>query len=560
MNRAVLHFAILLPASAIAQPYLPGFSPSDTLTIACPQDPGVNILTYAGWEAYQTLDDTWWGPRDPATCINLAHVTGNWVWPRIAVNEIDASRPVFIRALYDDNNVLPLTTNNQYAIGFQAFGPGSFDNGPCPGGPCSGLFAGVRIPDASGTGTAMRWYQAAYDVQDFSTYQLELCVPTEKFAENDLREFVVSLKLNGAPPGTYIDNLYSEVQDMSAWGTLVPLTSANLPQFLGSQFSYWIGWGWDNILVMHDNADYPDADHVYHLDVPPVPNVASPTNVTMYLQPFSGFNFQPYTELRGGLVLGSDSIRHPLTVVNDGADLCMGWEFIEVVWTANTSYVHQHGHISFEGRNACFQFQSGSALRVADGSTFHYGQEGRGMLLLIEGSALHVGANAELVMNGTMIIKEPAEVSEERDMHITLREGARLRFAPGSRLINDWSNGQRMKLVVTLDGGSIDVGGLSPEDRAKVVVIELPKEEWTELSVLGNPVRDQLRFSFATRSHGDLKLRCMDALGRLVMDSQERVAVGHNALEIPAHHLKPGEYILELVLGSERRTVRFVKA
>ncbi len=559
MRRTLTLPVLSIPFVALAQPYLPTFNSTDTVTIQCPQDTSVNVLTYTGWEAYQTTDDTWWGPRDTNVCINLAHIAGSWVAPRIVIDEIDATRPVFLRARYDDNNVLPLSTNDQYAFGFQAYGSTSFDAGTCPGGPCTGLFAGVRIPDVTGTSTDMRWYQAAYDDQGFSQYQLQVCVPTEKFAQNDLREFIVSFKLNNPSAGSYIEGFFGDTQDMDLWGNLLRLTSASLPLFQAGQFSYQFGFNWSSELVMHDNLEYPDADHVFYLDIPPVPNVSTPSTVTVTLEPYTGFNFQPYTQLRGGLVLGSDSIRHPLTVVNNGADLCMGWEFIEVVWPGGSEYVHQSGHVSFQGRNSCFQFQPGSTLRVPEGSTFYYGQNGRGFLLMIEGSQLAIGHDAELVIQGALIIKEAADVTDERDTHLTLGEGARLRFAPGSRLINDWSNGQRMKLVVTLDGGSIDISGLGPQDREKVVVIELPREEWSDLHVLGNPSSELLNVSFGARTDGVITLRAMDTLGRLVFDTRQSIAIGANRLQLPINGLRPGEYILELSYGDERRTVRFVK-
>ena len=559
MRRTLTLLILSTPFVTLAQPYLPTFNSTDTATIQCPQDTSVSILSYTGWEAYQTTDDTWWGPRDTNVCINLAHIQGQWVYPRIAVDEIDATRPVFLRARYDDNNVLPLSTNDQYAFSFQAYGVTPFDAGSCPGGPCTGLFAGVRIPDSAGTGTDMRWYQAAYDDQGFSQYPLQVCVPTEKFAQNDLREFIASFKLINPLAGSYIEYLYSEVQDFEQWGSLVRLTSSNLPQYQWSQFSYGIGSGWENVLVMHDNLEYPDFDHVFYLDVPAAPNVVTPTPITLSLEPYTGFNFQPHTQLRGGLVLGSDSIRHPLAVVNNGADLCMGWEFIEVVWPGGSEYVHHSGHVSFQGRNSCFQFQPGSTLRVADGSTFYYGSNGRGFLLMIEGSQLSIGHDAELVINGAMIIKESPDVAEERDTHITLGAGARLRFAPGSSLINAWSNGGAMKLVVTLDGGSIDITGLSPEDREKVVVIELPTETLTTMQLMGNVVSDLARVSFASRIAGTVELRVVDHLGRSVIERNGSMLQGANVLELSLAGLPGGHYILSANTGTEQQVLRFVK-
>ena len=158
-----------------------------------------------------------------------------------------------------------------------------------------------------------------------------------------------------------------------------------------------------------------------------------------------------------------------------------------------------------------------------------------------------------------MIIKESPDVAEERDTHITLGAGARLRFAPGSSLINAWSNGGAMKLVVTLDGGSIDITGLSPEDREKVVVIELPTETLTTMQLMGNVVSDLARVSFASRIAGTVELRVVDHLGRSVIERNGSMLQGANVLELSLAGLPGGHYILSANTGTEQQVLRFVK-
>jgi hypothetical protein len=92
-----------------------------------------------------------------------------------------------------------------------------------------------------------------------------------------------------------------------------------------------------------------------------------------------------------------------------------------------------------------------------------------------------------------------------------------------------------------------------------VVVVELPKEEWTDLLVLGNPARDELVLSFAVREEGPVVLRAIDALGRRVLDRVVAVVPGENRLSLPLHGLRQGAYILEISHGAERRVLRFVK-
>ncbi|MBK7383999.1 MAG: hypothetical protein IPI81_11840 [Flavobacteriales bacterium] len=342
-------FPATLSFIAAAQPQLPTFYTTDTVTIPCPQDTTVNILTYVGWEAYQTLDDTWNGPRDSSVCIDLAHVINpSYVASRILIDQIEPARPVFLRALLDDQSVIPLSSDNEYSISFGAFTANGFDAGPCPDGPCSSARAAVRIPDAAGSGTILRWSETSLSTDPMSPFLFNLCVPTEKFANNHLREVVFSFLVLNAQPGQSIDLYGSLVLDFDLDGSLQRITPAVLPQFLVGQDQYTFGYQWgSNYLVMHANAEYPDLDHVFDLDFSPVPNQPVPIPVTVNMEPYTGFNFQPFTQLRGGLLEGSTTDRHPLSVVNNGADLCLGIQFVEMVWLAKSCYVHRSGHIAF---------------------------------------------------------------------------------------------------------------------------------------------------------------------------------------------------------------------
>ena len=552
--------ALFLSHLSPAQVQLPGFFTQDTLTMPCPQDTSILIRGYQGWEAYQTTDDAWYGPRDTTRCFDLWRLSGTYPYPSILVDQIAPGKPVFLRARYDEDHVLPLGTNNQYSFGFSAYAPFGFDGSTCPGGPCTGLFAAVRIPSEDGLGTDLRWYDAAYDEQEFGPYPFTLCVPTEKFEQNELREFIVSMKLAESQPGSYIQSFGSEVQNMEEWGTLVRLTEEELPAYRTGPFSYefW-SFSWLNYLVMHPGASYPSATNMGYLDFTPEPNVPEPTPITVTLGEYSGFNFQPHTQLRGALVQGSDTLRHPLTVINQGADLCMGWEFIEVLWPGASTFEYRSGHVDMASRQACFQFQSGSTLSVASGSTFQYGWNGRGMLLMSSEAKLDIAPGGTLDMHGMLIMKEPPGATEAQDLHVTLGPGARLNFAPGAKLHNAFSIGARMQLVVTLDGGTLDISGLSAQDRAKVRVVELPADGTALARVIGNPVDDRLVMELALRNSATVQVRVVDSMGRLVREQTQALDAGTTRTTWNTTGLRPGQYVLEARSGEQRSVIRFVK-
>jgi hypothetical protein len=558
----VRYALLLLPTALLAQPQLPGLWGAPVISVPCPQDPEVTIQTYAGWEAYQTVDDTWDGPREAGVCIDLAHPPGSPPQARIDFDQTILPRPVFLRVLLDSASALSLASDNQYAIelsGFPLAGTTLAGGDQCSEGLCSGVMCAVRIPDSLGTGTDLRWYQSSVGEGMFSS-PYSICVPTERFEENALRELIFKFTPATDAPGQSYRLLYIEAVDLEMQGSLFQLHQEDVEQFRTGPATYQFYPQFEhNFLVMYEDTTYPGPANVSYLDLPPVPNTATPTPVTAILQSFTGFNFQPYTQLRGGSLLGNDSLFHPLTVVNNGADLCLAYYIVELVWGPGDRYVHQQGHVEFAGNLSCFMFLPGSTLEVAPGSTFHYGRDGRGMLALIDGSTLRIGNGGELAMHGTLVIREAPGDTLPRDLHLTLGPGQRLRFAPGSRIHNALSIDARMKLVVTLDGGSIDISGLSAEDREKVVLVELPGEEWSELRLLGNPVGDELVLAFAVRGTGRLQLRAVDGLGRLVLAHSEVVVPGENRVSLPVYRLGHGVHLLEAILNGERRVVRFVK-
>ncbi|MBK9275134.1 MAG: hypothetical protein IPM49_11440 [Flavobacteriales bacterium] len=559
MSRRTAGVLVLLPLVAQAQLLIPGLQPSDTVTRPCPVDTSVSLLCYAGWEAYQTVDDTWDGPRDSTACIPLAHVSGGGVEARIDFDDADPARPVFLRLLLDSTTAIPLTADNEYVIALDGYPlPGTtVDAGiGCTEGMCTGIRAAVRIPDSTGTGSDLRWYQSSYGSGQFGS-PFSVCVPTEGFADNALRELVLKFTLASPGPGQQYRLYWPSANDLLQQGALDQLVEADLPQFQTgpSSFTMWPVNGF-NFLVMYEDTTYPSADQVSYLDITPLPNVSQPTPVTLTLEPFTGFNFQPFTQLRGGPVLNNDSIYHPLTVVNNGADLCLSWQIVELFWGHGDRYVHQAGHLGFEGQRSCFLFRRGSTLEVAPGSTLHYGRDGRGMLALLAGSDVVVGSGAELVMHGTVVLMEGPGASTREDLHTRLGPGARLRFAPGSSVFNGNSYAQDMKWVITLDGGTADLDGLSATDRQKVVLVQLPEVPLTELAatVLPNAVQLQV----ATRMTGSGTVRCFDALGRCLLEQRVSLAPGGSTIRLDTPGWLAGSYFAVLEVNGERRVARWV--
>jgi hypothetical protein len=134
-----------------------------------------------------------------------------------------------------------------------------------------------------------------------------------------------------------------------------------------------------------------------------------------------------------------------------------------------------------------------------------------------------------------------------------------LNFTPGAKLHNAFSIGARMQLVVTLDGGALDISGLSAEDRAKVRVVELPADGTALARVIGNPVDDRLVMELALRNSATVQVRVVDAMGRLVREQTQALDAGTTRTTWNTTGLRPGHYVLEARNGEQRSVVRFIK-
>ena len=150
------------------------------------------------------------------------------------------------------------------------------------------------------------------------------------------------------------------------------------------------------------------------------------------------------------------------------------------------------------------------------------------------------------------------DATQTEDLRVVLKNGAKLTFAPGSRIINTSGFGQGMMLEVVLDGGSVDLSGLSGTDRLKVRVIELPQESVAPLKLLGNPVGDQLAMELSVREPGTWNAHAFDMMGRCVAEGSYSLAAGSNTFDLPTADLRSGSYLLELRNGDVHQVVRFV--
>jgi hypothetical protein len=514
-------------------------------TVACPYDSTVTITRPTGWLIYQTQDGRWDGPVDSSRCINGTNSFGDCV---VLLNQIDVTKPLFIRydlARFPHNyTFVPNTVYN--AVMCSEMSPFNVEwksGANCVQDLCSGLFIGLAIPDTNGVpGAAIRQQTGIADASAGGPAfcnGTNTCFPTEYFTDQTLAYYVAkftfpdTIDTDGVLlylSGTFIEQSYytENFTEISA-----------LPfQFVNSAYSVPIssvvqGFA-TSYLALYTANTYPSAANPSYIEATPVPNANQAETINLVVDPFETLDIQPFTYFRGGLVAGSDSIRHAFNLLNNGGDICVN--FIDLVVGGGTEYQHRSGQINMNNAFSCMQFRDGSALRMLDEGVLHYGNQGSGMLALCAGSRVVLSPGSTLLVDAVMNIAECDDTRPpEPFIDVELHPGSTLRFTENALLTNRFSQGQAMKLRLWMLGGSVDDGALSAEERALLIrAYPQPSPQLSDnLQLLGNDGNGtNLQIRYLSNGNEQLYIRWFDAQGKLQREQQATTIKGYQDIPL----------------------------
>jgi hypothetical protein len=539
--------ALLGFGTAHAQPYY-GVGFDTWQDMPCPYDPGVTVRwPGGGWQFYFTQDNTWNGPIDSTLCVSFYpsgtnhHRLDTVNWP--------AGKRLFLRAPIPLNPGWEMPQDWIYAV----HSPISVYS--CDNIPCNRVLVRQEIPDPAGTGTVI--LEQEYVNQ--SIVGGEFCHVTEKFETHRVTEVIMSVERPNYQSYFQVNNQAS--LNMEPLPDVQPLPVLNEAYPQGSDYWWYAnGMGWGGQLVRYNEPYYPAPDSISYTEFVPVDDPTDSAHIIVYVDSWSSFHFQRYTALRGALVNGSDSIRHSVDLQLQG-NMC--FPMAEVIWEGGNQLTVDGGSLHFHDQKSCMQFGHGGKLKVRSGTTLRYGEHGIGMMALRTGAQIEMEPGAELVMQGTVVMYEYNHETTPQQIYLDLVPGAKLTFAPGARLTNEYAIDRHMRLNVRMLGGELDDSGLSPDDRALINrIYAFPSTVSEEnLQLYPSPVSDEVGFLYVSTGAGEVVIATItDLQGRIVAEEHLRTAnQGHNRMVLPFSSARPGIYTLSLTSRAGVLNRRFIK-
>ncbi len=541
----------------------PNFDFFTSINAVCTND--LTVITLPEfWDIYQTENDKWDGPVDSTFCIGITNFN------RIQLEQIDPNRALFIRYQFTDANKVPLEPHATYRFASTSYINNSniIDYGiECENDLCTGIILGVEIPDSSGTGNAMRYHTTSYDPDVYSNNFVDMCMATEEFEVQHMREFILKFKFNEEDLNndyiqlliTYCDPTWFGISFLE--NPVVPASTFdgnNSYEIFLRDIMPNIGWN-QHVIVPHYEEGYPSPDNISYHDFELEENTEESRTINLTINYGEDLFLLPFTSLRGGGTEAAGThYRHNLNLINNGGNMC--FESIDLEFGSDESYIHKGGTVNFSDDWACMQFKEGGKLVVADGVDFTYGTRGKGVLALRQGGTIEIGENASLTIDSRMYMNESRYDLGPQDLYMELNTGSKLSFTKRAQLSNEGSIDSEMKLNILMKGGELDLSELSDHERSLInVVFSTPEEFDNSIKAYPNPVRETLSLKIQSEKEQSAQVQIFDPSGKLLFNSSPVLSDGQKNIQFSISEIPNGYYIGSVTIDGESRTFKFIK-
>ncbi len=532
----------LLLASFLYSLFLSGqsFNISNISKQLCPYDSTQSIDQLDDWDIYQTVNNQWDGD-----IIESCHrVFKKTYYIYLDLENIDFDKAIFIRSKEAPTNETKLFSNKIYEVG--SYGNWKYKDNidlqrKCGENLCSGVILGIEIPSEDSLTKTQRIHKLQYNEE----YELNGCLPTEYFKNQRINEAIIKLTIDSIGPEQDSIRLPSHIYIYPSFGSetfdkLVIPSEFNQNNEYNVNITNILDNGWENwFLGLHDPEIYPKPGNETFIEVQLEENIDTQANINIWLDEYQVLSFQSYTELVGGLIEDSDTLRHNVTISQEGGNMCVS--IVELIFGGGTSLNYKSGDIELSSQDACLKFRDGAKL-IIDNTDMIYGYEsGAGMMALEAGSEVRLKGNSSLVYNNTLAIL----AFDTKDfIDIYLERGQSLSFSKTGHVIS-FSNAF---IRVHMNGGKIDLSELNEDEKSKFIfVYPEPKPTIAEnIKIFPNPVINLLGYTYNSKDKQIANGVRSDRSGRKIFSGKSKLNEGINDIQIPISTLESGTYFFTL--------------
>jgi hypothetical protein len=488
--------------------------PSETVT--CDGGSISNINSY--WTGYQTLNDEFDGELMEGTCIGL-NLSGNLI-----LNAYDSDKPVFIRYSGPPVAMQPDQAYSIYTDGVSMNSLDLWDISTCLNAICNGAIVGVEVPDDPDDGDELpeiRWhslelYDEAWKERHYG------CFASEKFEQQHMRELI--FKFNFLEDVTSFPLGWIALRESESW-----YMSDIEDSGMSSNNQVYLNGG--GTIIRHDLPGFPSEAHVDTTFLNPFSNPDIQQAITLNIQPGEWLIFQPFTYLQGGEVEGQNNVYHPLSILANGGNVCISqafWELVaepgEMIQIIDTDFLMNRG--------SCIRIEKDAMFRIGPGADYEFGLRGTGMLALHSGARLELLEESTFELNTMLVLFDNSWENEPQPVEVYLRPGQIWRFGLLSSLDNR-SVEDKMKVIFHMNGGLLDLGPLTEEERRSIEV-RWPAHVQSALSIHRAIPQGEGEWLLEWNSPGEeeILMECYDTCGKLLESTRLNALEGYNQVRI----------------------------
>lgn len=272
------------------------------------------------------MDNTSFGPVDTTLCISTK-ADPDYYGISFDIDEMDTSKPVFLKAVFNDTNKIKLDSNfvyhlSLYGLNFYDFEYGSDTIEYYK----SAIILGLEHLDSTDTVYVI---DQQYIGLNSGNYNSEICFASSKFEEQYISSFIYKFNLAidvddiiyFYPP--YVQPVYETniIEDFIGGGFFGADDHYNI------NFTDWVGMTQYHLGV-YDKPDYPSVLTIDTLLALPEPNTDYSKIIDITFSNFNTFLQQNYTLLAGGMPL-VDTIPHAVNLIlEDDGIMCEAYDVI----------------------------------------------------------------------------------------------------------------------------------------------------------------------------------------------------------------------------------------